>query len=105
MGGLYLYRSHKVQRVFLLFGVGCAIIVSKTPLLLLSSATSPRHTRSPPSCPAQSSAMVGVKPEDSSPPLIPETYFDVPTQRLYALSFGLLCQVRAKYLSGSFNVK
>jgi hypothetical protein len=26
-------------------------------------------------------------------PLIPESYFDAPTQRLYALSLGLLCQV------------
>ena len=29
-------------------------------------------------------------------PLIPETYFDAPTQRLYALSLGLLCQVSLK---------
>jgi hypothetical protein len=34
---------------------------------------------------------VAKKNEDT--PLIPESYFDVPTQRLYALSLGLLCQV------------
>ena len=29
----------------------------------------------------------------SSNPLIPEKYLDVPSQRLYYLSLGLLCQV------------
>jgi hypothetical protein len=32
------------------------------------------------------------------PPLIPESYFDAPTQRLYALSLGLLSQVRPETL-------
>jgi hypothetical protein len=34
------------------------------------------------------------------PPLIPESYFDAPTQRLYALSLGLLYQVRPETLGG-----
>jgi len=38
-----------------------------------------------------SSVMSVVKKEEDL--LIPETYFDAPTQRLYALSLGLLCQV------------
>lgn len=34
-------------------------------------------------------------PADSSnEPLIPESYIDAPSQRLYILSIGLLCQVR-----------
>ena len=33
-------------------------------------------------------------------PLIPESHFDAPTQRLYALSLGLLCQVSAAIQDG-----
>ena len=36
----------------------------------------------------------------SSNPLIPEKYLDVPSQRLYYLSLGLLCQV-SSILTGS----
>jgi hypothetical protein len=32
----------------------------------------------------------------SSQPLIPEKYLDAPSQRLYCLSLGLLCQVRIR---------
>jgi len=31
-------------------------------------------------------------------PLIPERYLDIPSQRLYALSFGLLIQVSAPFV-------
>jgi hypothetical protein len=36
---------------------------------------------------------MAAKPPSSSQPRIPEKFLDVPTQRLYYLSFGLLCQV------------
>jgi len=39
----------------------------------------------------------------ASNPLIPEKYLDVPSQRLYYLSLGLLCQV-SKLLTCSSNV-
>jgi hypothetical protein len=39
---------------------------------------------------------MSVVKKNEDPPLIPESYFDAPTQRLYALSLGLLCQVSLK---------
>jgi hypothetical protein len=38
-------------------------------------------------------ATTAVPKSPSSNPLIPEKYLDVPSQRLYYLSLGLLCQV------------
>jgi nucleoporin POM152 len=43
---------------------------------------------------AQASKQATVQPQGK--PLIPENYLDVPSQRLYYLSLGALCQVPAK---------
>ena len=51
---------------------------------------------------ATSSPTAVPKPQRSASPntLIPEKYLDVPSQRLYYLSLGLLCQVSFIFVKG-----
>jgi len=46
-----------------------------------------------------SAKSAGQRPETNAAPLIPDEYLDVPSQRLYAVSIGILCQVCLGLLS------